>query len=383
MSELTLTDQEKTAFYQEITRNRALDYFYVFDNVPLQFVYRDKLIPGELTELEARNKAITETVWLDSYHQFLVSNVAYIFLYRGLPLQMVFQIPQFGAGVFVPAPEESRQLQATVEEVQANFDAWMASSGWKMADAMRKKPPRASWQSLLAVPDRTVRIASLMAVGNQVVLECISTWTEDGALKETAWVAVLIYDVDGTVLQDRSYIDMANWPSGSRYAKARSKAPQVEQQTTGLMDRFYEYHKSRQIEGAVNEREKRNLSIVEGAWLEAQNTGLESEVFHPERFRMQLPLQKCSYNLKIAKELEAIVKEAAPDRKMRLALTYAKGNQVAAEGVVSWTEDGVAKESPFICFLLLDEDGLVIRERRYLTMDNWPGAKQMMERLGL
>jgi hypothetical protein len=45
----TLTDQEKAAFYPEITRNRALDYFFVFDNVPLQFIYRDKSIPGELT----------------------------------------------------------------------------------------------------------------------------------------------------------------------------------------------------------------------------------------------------------------------------------------------------------------------------------------------
>lgn len=72
MSDLVLTDEERSAFCQEITRNRALDYFFVFDNVPLQFVYRDKLIPGELSDLEKRNKVITETVFIEAYHQYLV-----------------------------------------------------------------------------------------------------------------------------------------------------------------------------------------------------------------------------------------------------------------------------------------------------------------------
>ena len=385
MVDLTLTDQERTAFYQEITRNRALDYFFVFDNVPLQFIYRDRLIPGKLTDLEKRNKAITETVWLEAYHQYLVCNVGYLFFYRGRVLQMVFQVHQFGAGTFVPPAEESRQFQATAEEVQASFDKWMANTGWKTADDMREQPPMASWKSLLGVPDRTVRIASIMPVGNQVVLELISTWTEDGVLKEAAWVAVLIYDVDGTVLQDRSYIDLANWPSARRYARERSQASQAQPQTTGagVMDRFYEYHRSRQISAAVTDLERRNLSIIEGAWVDAQNTGLNTKVIHPERFRMQWPVQKCSCNLNIAKEVEAIVKEAAPDRKMRLGLTYAKGNQVAAEGVVSWTENGVARETPFISFLLLDQDGLIIRDRRYITLANWPGADKMAARLGL
>ena len=83
MSDLTLTDQERDAFYQEITRNRALDYFFVFDNVPLQFVYRDKLFSGELTDLEKRNKVITETVWMESYHQLLMGNIVFAFTYRG------------------------------------------------------------------------------------------------------------------------------------------------------------------------------------------------------------------------------------------------------------------------------------------------------------
>jgi len=49
MTELNLTAEERDAFHQDITLNRALDYFFVFDNVPLQFIYRDKLNAGELT----------------------------------------------------------------------------------------------------------------------------------------------------------------------------------------------------------------------------------------------------------------------------------------------------------------------------------------------
>ncbi len=383
MSKLTLTDQEEAAFNPEVTRNRALDYFFAFDNVPLQFIYRDRVVPGELTDLEKRNKAITETVWLEAYHQYLVCNVGYLYLYRGPVLQMVFQAHQFGAGTFAPPAEETRQFEASAEAVQANFDAWMAEKGWKMADAQREKPPAASWKSLLGVPDRTVRIASLMPVGNQVVLELISTWTEHGVLNETGWVVVLLYDVDGTVLQDRSYIDLANWPSTRARKQQIVKAPKDRPHLTGAMDTFYDYHRARRTDVAYSELEKRNLSIIEGAWLDTQNGDRDARVLHPERFRRQLPIQKCSYNLKTAGEVTAIIKEAAPDGKMRLALTYAKGDQVVAEGIIAWNEDGVDKESPFISFLMLDKDGLVIRDRRYLTMDNWPGATKLKALLGL
>lgn len=383
MSNLTLTDQERSAFYQEITRNRALGYFFVFDNVPLSFIYKDRVIAGELTDLERRNKAITETLWLDSYHQDLICNVVYRFFYRGRVLQMPLQVHQMGAGSFSPSEKDGSRVYATAEGLQANFDAWMASEGWEMVDDLRKQPPMASWRSLLGAPDRTVRIASLMPVGNQVLMELISTWTEDGILKETAWVVVMIYDVDGTVLQDRSYIELANWPSSRGRPQQRSRAPQDQPQTTGVMEGFYEYQRAQQIEVPVTDLEKRNLSIIEGAWVDTQNNGLDTNVFHPDRFRMQLPFQKCCYNLDISKEVEVIVKEAAPDREMRLGLTYAKGNQVVAEGIISWNEDGIDKESPFISFLLLDEDGLVIRDRRYPTMDNWPGADRVIARLGL
>ena len=151
----------------------------------------------------------------------------------------------------------------------------------------------------------------------------------------------------------------------------------------GVLDRFYEYHRSLQIGTVVTDLEKRNLAIIKGAWVDSYNNDFSANVFHPERFRMQWPVQKCSFNLHISKEVETIVKNAAPDRKMRLGLTYAKGNQVAAEGIIFWTENGVIRESPFISFLVLDQDGIVIRERRYITLSNWPAAEKITARLGL
>ncbi|HJN49770.1 MAG: hypothetical protein QGI68_17180 [Pseudomonadales bacterium] len=383
MTELTLTDQERAAFHREITRNLALDYFFVFDNVPLHFIYRDRVIPGDLTDLEARNKAITETVWTQAYHQYLVCNVAYLFLYRGSVLQMPLQVHQLGDGMFAPPAEDNSRVKADAVGVQVNFDAWMESTGWAFVAKSRNSPPKASWQTVVSLPDRTMRIASLIPVGNQVLVELIVTWSEDGVLKETAFVAVLIYDVDGTVLLDRSYIEMSNWPSGRRYTQGLANAPQYRPETTGAINRFYEYQKDRRTKVEVSDLEKRNLSIVEKAWIDARNSELDRQVFHPDRFRTQWPLQKCSYNLGVSKEVEEISRQAAPDRQLRLALTYAKGNQVVAEGLACWNEDGIDKEAPFISFLMLDKDGLIIRDRCYLTMENWPGADKVVERLGL
>ena len=382
MTELTLTDHERSAFYRDITRNLALDYFFVFDNVPLHFVYQDKLIPGELTDLEERNKVITETVWTESYHQYLVCNVAYLFLYRGAVLQMPLQVHQLGGAMFTPPAKDDSRVPTTAQGLQDNFEAWMEKEGWAFVAKYRDSAPRASWQTVLNLPDRTMRIASLIPVGNQVLVELIVTWSEEGVLKETAFVAVLIYDVDGTVLPDRSYIEMSNWPSGARYDRARSRAPEHKPQTTGVMGRFYEYQRDRQSEVTITDPEERNLSVIK-AWIDARNAGLDTKVFHPHRFRMQLPLQKCSYNLDVAKDIAEIVKQAAPDGKTQLGLTYAKGNQVVVEGIACWSEDGTDREAPFISFLLLDEEGLIIRDRCYLTLDNWPGADKVTERLGL
>jgi hypothetical protein len=299
---------------------------------------------------------------------------------------MVFATHQFGAGTFSPPAPETRPFVPTAEGVQANFEAWMEKTGHRLAEEQRKQPPRASWASLLGVPDRTVRIESLIPIGNQVLIELISSWTEDGVLKETAWVVVALYDTDGTVLQDRSYIDLLNWPSARRYAQQRQGTPSGRPPIVGqgVMDKFYAYHRSRQIDGAaLTDMEKRNLATIQGPWLDAYNTDLDTKPFHAPRFRLQLPCQKCSCNLIVATEVETIIRRAAPDRKMRLGMTYARGNQAVAEGIVSWTEDGVARESPFISFFVLDAEGKIIRDRRYITMANWPGADSMAARLGL
>ena len=143
MENLKLTDQEKTAFYQEITRNRAMDYFFVFDNIPLHFIYRDEIIPGEMTELELRNKIVTETLWLDAYNTYIVGNAAYPFLYRGRVLQMALQTYQMGVKYFVPAKEDSNRIYSSAEGVQANFNTWMEKTGWTIMDNSRKSTPRA------------------------------------------------------------------------------------------------------------------------------------------------------------------------------------------------------------------------------------------------
>ncbi|MHA2035926.1 MAG: hypothetical protein ACW98X_05800 [Promethearchaeota archaeon] len=381
MKDLILTEQEKSGFYQEITRNRALDYFFVFDNVPLHFIYRDKIFPGELTELEKRNKTVTETLWLDAYNTYIVGNAAYPFFYRGRVLQMALQTYLMGVEYFVPAAEDSNRPYVTSEGVQANFDKWMEKAGWTIMENSRKSAPRASWKSFLGNPDRTVRIGSLIPVGNQILTEIIVTWSKDGVVKETTFGVVLIYDVDGTVLMDRSYIDMDNWPS-SRGRRA-TNATGIQPQKADLVDKLFEYQKTKQLEVQVSDLEKRNLSIIEDEWLEDYNSGFTRKIFHPQRFRMQLPPQKCSYNLDVAEEIEAITKEEAPDRKMRIAMSYAKGNQVVVEGIISWTEKRVFRETPFLSFLLLDKDGLVIRDRRHITLQNWPAAEKMKERLGL
>ncbi len=385
MSDLSLTDKERGAFYREITRNMALDYFFVFDSAPLHFLYRDKVLPGELTDIEKRNKIVTETVWTSAYHEYLICNVAYLFLYRGAVLQMPLQVHEVGTGIFAAPPEDDSRVYVSAEGVEANFNAFMKDKGWRIIEKARQSDPRGSWQTVVSLPDRTMRIASLIPSGNHAVVELIVTWSEDGVLKQTAFAAVLIYDVDGTVLMDRSYIEMSAWPSGRRYSYERSRAPQDRPQTSGVMDEYYRYSKDHQLDITLSRPEQRNLSIVEGAWLDTWNTstGFSTEVFHPERFRTQLPLQKCSFNLDVSAAVLTLAKEAAPDSEMRIGQTYAKGNQVAVEGIVSWHRDGITRESPFLSILLLDEDGLIIRERRYMTRENWPGADEVMTRLGL
>jgi len=387
VSNLTLTDQERAAFCQDIDRNRALDYFYAFDNVPLHFVYHDDVIPGELSEMEERNKALTEKLWSEGYNIHIVGGVSNLYVCATMvpgnliTYQEPFLIPWYDPVMLEKTDMDNPGAYRTLEEVEADFDEWMTNTGRPYLEKVRQSAATGSWRRFMTTPDRTPRVVSAIPIGNEVLGELITTWSEDGVLKEAASTMVLNYFQDGTIRMYRAYADPANWPGVDIQDLAWPEPSQ--NQTRGVMDQFFDYHRALKTPDDLTDNEKRNLSIVEGAWLDAQHNGLDTEVFHSHRFRMQLPIQKCSFNLDIAKDVAAIVKKVVPGQEMRLGMTYAKGNQVVAEGVVSWNRDGHDTESPFMSFLLLDEDGLIIRERRYLAMDNWPGADRMMERLGL
>ena len=212
------------------------------------------------------------------------------------------------------------------------------------------------------------------------LVETLLTWSEDGVLKETVFPDIMHYDVDGTILNERAYVDMVNWPS-SRGTRARSSGSQGDRSGEGLIrggfEAFFNRYADRKIEPELTDLEKRNKGIIERPWVEAYNTGLDRSIFHPDRYRVQLPLQKVSYSGEKSAEIEAAIKQAVPDRRLQVILDYAKGNQVVAECIISWTENGVYKETPFISFLMLDEDGLIIRDRTYPFMAHWPGASQM------
>ena len=387
MARPQLAEHERQAFCQEITSNNSLGYFYHFDNVPLSYVYRDDLIEGALTELEQRNRTLTETLWLDAYNKYCACDVGLRFFYQRSSVQFPLQVfrTEFGKGPSFPDPPDGNLAYASTGEVKASFDAFMEETGWAHIEASRHKPPGGSWKNMMGTPDRTLRIVSQVPYGNHIVLEAISSYSRDGLLKESALATVLTYASDGTLLLDRDYIDLANWHSAASWRDRIGPEGESNIFPSGnVMQAFVAYQKSLETEEPrLSDLEKRNRSIVEEAWVESCNSRLDEKVFHADRFRMQLPNQKCSFNFEIAQEAMAIERQVAPDREIALYMTYAKGNQVIAEGVVSWTEDGIPRDSPFISFLLLDEDGLIIRERRYHTMSNWPGAKEVSRRLGL
>ena len=386
MVEKWLTDEEKQAFKQEMTRGLALDYFFHFDNAPLHFVYRDGVIHGELTELERRNKTITETTWLDAYNYGCIATIHNTRLFRKGCLQVPFQSSRQGAVQPGPISEESSEgrVYRTADEVQADLDAWMAAEGWQLMDDRRRNqtPTMNDWGILLGAPDRTMRLGSFMAYGNQVIVEAVLTWSEDGVLKETVFPDIMHYDIDGIILNERAYVDTVNWPA-SPGTRARSSGSQGDRsgegQLKGGFEVFFNRYADRKIEPDLTDLEKRNKGIIEGPWVEAYNTGLDRSIFHPDRYRVQLPLQKVSYSGEKSAAIEAAIRQAVPDRRLQVVLDYAKGNQVVAECIISWTENGVYKETPFISFLMLDEDGLIIRDRTYLFMAHWPGANQMPE----
>lgn len=384
MKERWLTDEERRAFKQEVTRGWALDYFFHFDNAPLHFVYRDGVIPGELSEIEQRNKTITESTWIDAYNYGCIGTIHNAFLFRKSCLQVPFQSIRRNGEQPRPIAEESSEGRAyrSAERLQADLDAWMAEEGWPQLDERRRRqsPARNDWGILLAAPDRTMRFGSAMYYGNQAITETIITWSESGVIKETVMADLLYFDVDGLILNERAYIDTINWPAspgtwGDRAAEPKDGAG--EDQLKGGYVNFLERYSDRDVEVAHTELETRNLEIIEGTWVDAFNSGSPGDCIHPARYRVQLPLQKLSYGASKSEEIESAVRQAVPDRHLQIVRLYAKGNQVVAECVISWTEDGAYRETPFIAFLLLDRDGLIIRDRRYLSLDHWPGVELM------
>lgn len=380
MAENWSTDDERNAFKQELTRGWALDYFYHFDNVPMHFVYRDKVIQGELSALETRNKIITETTWLDAYNYGCIGTIHNRYLFRKDCLQLPLQAYRRGAVDPGPISEQSSEgrVHRTAGELQADLDAWLASEGWQIMDDRRRgTPTRDDWGILLGAPDRTMRIGSLMAFGGQVIVELIISWAEEGVLKETAFADVLQYDVDGTILNERAYVDTVNWPSSPAGGNPSANQQDGEGQVKGGFEAFFNRYADRKNEPQPTDLEKRNQEIIEGAWADAYNQGSGSNVFHPDRYRVQLPIQKTSYSGGRSAQIEAAVIQAVPDRNLQVMQSYAKGNQVIAECVISWTDRDVHREVPFISFLMIDEDGLLIRDRRYLALAHWPGANQI------
>jgi hypothetical protein len=384
MKERWLTDEERRAFKQEVTRGWALDYFFHFDNAPLHFVYRDGVIPGELSEVEQRNKAITESTWIDAYNYGCIATIHNAFLFRKGCLQVPFQSIRPNGEQPGPISEESSEGRKyrTAEGLQADLDAWMADEGWQQLDDRRRHqaPARNDWSILLAAPDRTMRFGSVIYHGNQAITETIISWSEDGVIKETAMADLLYFDVDGLILNERAYIDTINWPASPGTWGDRAVRPKDgvgESQLKGGYVNFLNRYADRDIEVAHTKMETRNLQIIEETWIDAFNSGSPGDCIHPARYRVQLPLQKISYGAAKSEEIERAIMQAVPDRQIQLVRIYAKGNQIVVECVISWTEDGVYRETPFIAFLLLDQNGLIIRDRRYLSLDHWPGAEYM------
>lgn len=385
-----MTDAEKQAFCQKITKGWGLGYFYAHDNVPLHFVYKDRVFTGQFTDLEKRNKQITEEIWLGAYNYFSICNIYYEFLFRpSYPLQikslqMPLQVFMYSKPRPISEEIEDKRPYVTAEELGEKLDVWMEQEGWKLLDERRQQPPEnyTEWAILLGAPDRTMRLVSVIPVGNFVIMEAIVSWTEGNILKETAYAGVILYDTDGTVLVDRDYMDIINWPSvvGSRLEERQKREKDAfnNAQKPGELDIFLTRYKTRRIVEKLDDIERRNKEITERTWIDAHNN-LEFSLFHSERYRAQLPLQKLSYNIEIAKELESNIKKSTPDRKIRAINTYAKGNQVVAEGIMSWTENGIYKESPFISLLLFDKDGLIIRERSYFNLAHWPGVEEFIK----
>lgn len=375
-----LTPQEEKAFNPPVTKGLALDYFYIFNNAPLNFAYGDGygngVEKGTYTEEEARNKVLQENLWLDAYNQYVVGELYFPFLYLDVQvLQSPLQTYYYDGLLNKPMRDKKETKYLTLEEVYADFKKKLETFGEDFYKKSRSGAPGFEFRILLGAPDRTCRIMNAMPVGNQVIFEAVEDWTENGVVKQTAYSTCVVYGKDGLVLQDRSYMDMKNWPGHCAdwfdqcgYPK---RDPKLGQQK-GYAEDVYAYSKTFIEVNDMTPEEKRNKEIADGAWI-ASYDSLDTGIYHPVRYRMQLPMQKISYNLDYWKKIEKEVKEKTPSRKITQLMSYAKGNQVSIECLMSWTdEDGVYREIPYITWLLFDKDGKIIRERRYFDVEYWP-----------
>jgi len=69
---------------------------------------------------------------------------------------------------------------------------------------------------LKACPDRRFRIENSLVIGDQVVVECVLSGTDQasGQKWESPWCAILTIR-NGKVALDRSYVDHTRWPGFS------------------------------------------------------------------------------------------------------------------------------------------------------------------------
>jgi len=384
-----LTDAEKLAFDREIARSTTLLYSYTFENAPLAFIYGGGIANAEMSDLEKRNRSLTEGIYEDCYNYHCVAQLGYTFLYAENVLQL--PLSEYLRGLEHPRPYTPVKHNSagfrTYEEYEKLYNAWVEKNGRELMDKLRQAEPTRlpEWQILMGAPDRIQQLVNVIPYGNQVIAEGIVTWTENGLIKDVAFAAALLFDDDCTVLQDRSWNDLIQWPTQvgvkTRNRKFDEGKPQ-KGQTKGQLEEFLNRNKSIMQDRKLNPLEKRNKELTEGKWVDAFNY-LKTDIFHRDRYRRQWPCQHISFKLTTAQKVDSVVKEIAPDRKMWPVHTYAYGNQVATECILSWTENGIYKETPFISFLLFDEDGLIIRDRSHITLDHFPGAVKIAKELNV
>ena len=379
-----LTEQEKKAFAPELTKGLALDYFYAHNNAPLNFAYGDGFGTGVdygvLTDEEARNKVLFEDLWLTAYNHYCVGELYFPFLYLDVQvLQSPLQTYYYEGLLNKPMRDAQTQKYATLDECVAAFREKMEAVGSDFYEKGRNGTPGFEFAILLGSPDRTTRLVNVMPVGNQVIFESILTWSEDSVVKETAYSTCVVYGKDGLVTQDRSYMDMKNWPAHCAdwfYKCGFPKRDPALGQEKGYAKDVYAFSKANIVEeNQMTEVEARNRAVAETAWAKSAND-FDRSIYHADRFRMHLPMQKISYSLDYAEKIAREIKAAVPSAENEILLTAAKGNQVVVESLKSWTDaNGVYREIPYIIWLLFDADGKIIRERSYFDANYWPGGE--------